>query len=521
MLANHTSLRVPFVRNLEDVAKAHGLSISRQELALLEREVIKCLQSSERLEQLAVERENSNGTRDPGSRPTPDQNDLGAWAWKCSIKVANSGPLSGKRIAIKDSICVRGLPMSIGTAMMADYVADEDATVVSRVLAAGAEVVGKAQCENLCLSGGSHTASSGPVRNPYNPSFSAGGSSSGNAVLIANGDCELGIGGDAGGSIRMPAALTGVFGMKPTFGLVPCTGAFPIESSLDHVGPMAATTRDLATLLSVIAGADGLDYRQRGLPLGVPKYEESLSEDVRGLRFGLLEEGFDSGRETDGAEEQIRAAAELLAERGATVERISIPEHKYGIDIFGGIAVEGGYVQMIRDNGLDYGSISHYPGSLLTHFAKARRERSEHYSSLLKVRILAGALLSEHYHGRFYALARRLATNLSAAYDRAFASVDLLVMPTAAPSPVALPLDLATDDREFQLGDYHHWNTSPFNVTGHPAQNVPCGLSRTGLPVGLMLVGKHWDEPTLLRASQVIEGGLWAGRYKPPVIDKG
>jgi amidase len=516
-LANDTSLQDPLLRDLENIARAHGLSMNRRESAVLEREVLRCLRSSERLEQLAGERVDTYPTRSPGAPPTPNENKFGAWAWKSSIREANDGPLNGKRIAIKDSICVRGLPMSIGTAMMADYVADEDATVVSRVLAAGAEIVGKAQCENLCLSGGSHTATAGPVRNPYNPSFSAGGSSSGNAVLVAVGDCELGIGGDAGGSIRMPAALSGVFGMKPTFGLVPCTGAFPIESSLDHLGPMAANTRDLATLLSVLAGPDRLDYRQRGLPTNIPKYEEALGEGVEGLRFGLLQEGFESLRESDGAEEQIRAAVHLLAEHGGVVEQISIPEHRHGIDIFGGIAVEGGYVQMIRDNGLDYGSIGHYPASLLTHFARARRDRPEHYSNLLKVRILAGALLSERYHGRFYALARRLSANLSAAYERAFASVDVLIMPTAAPSPVALRFGPATPDREFQLGDSHHWNTAPFNVTGHPAQNVPCGLSRSGLPVGLMLVGKHWDEPTLLRTSQIIEDGAWAGRYEPPV----
>ena len=253
----------------------------------------------------------------------------------------------------------------------------------------------------------------------------------------------------------------------------------------------------------------------------MPRYEDGLGAGVQGLRFGLLQEAFDSLRDSDGAEEQIRGAAHLLSAEGGIVRQISIPEHRHGIEIFGGIAVEGGYVQMIRDNGLDYGSIGHYPASLLTHFAEARRARPEHYSSLLKVRILAGALLSEHYYGRFYVLARRLATDLSAAYDRAFASVDVLIMPTAAPSPVALPLDLATDDREFQLGDYHHWNTSPFNVSGHPALSVPCGFSQSGLPVGLMLVAKHWNEPSLLRTSQVIEDGLWSGRHSPPVVAGG
>lgn len=508
----------PSLEELSQLALAHGISIPDRELTLLREQVIQCLGSSARLEEMSAAVAPVGEERDPGRTPGSDENQLGAWAGRCSIKGTPGGPLTGKRIAIKDSICVRGLPMTIGSAIMAGYVADEDATVVSRVLAAGAEIVGKATCENLCVSGGSHTAVSGPVRNPYNPAYSAGGSSSGNAVLIASGECELGIGGDAGGSIRMPAALTGVFGLKPTYGLVPCTGAFPIESSLDHVGPMAATTLDLALLLNCMAGADGLDAKQLGLPQALPRYEERLDEGVGDLKLGLVVEGFNWVQHSDGVRARFSATSAALIEAGARVEEISIPAHEDGIHIFSGIAVEGGYVQMIRDSGLPYGSSSHYPQSLLEYFASARRERAGSFSDLVKVRILAGALLSGRYHGRYYALARQLARGLSDAYDRALSSVDVLMMPTAAPLAVAIPLDVDSPIREFELGDFHHWNTAPFNVSGHPALSVPCGFSRSGLPVGLMLIGKRLDEATLLRVSQVIEDRVWlpcqAGRNR-------
>ena len=201
--------------------------------------------------------------RDAGYRPSDDENPFNAWYWKASIKGAESGKLSGKTVAIKDNICVAGIPMMNGSKVIEGFIPDEDATVVTRVLDAGGEILGKAVCENFCYSGGSHTSATGPVRNPHNPNYMSGGSSSGCAALIVAGECDMAIGGDQGGSIRMPASFSGCYGIKPSYGLVPYTGACAIEHSIDHLGPMAGSTMDCALLLEVLAGYDdGLDPRQ-------------------------------------------------------------------------------------------------------------------------------------------------------------------------------------------------------------------------------------------------------------------
>ena len=185
---------------------------------------------------------------------------------KTSIKGASSGPLKGKKVAIKDNVMVAGVPMMNGNSILEGYVPEIDATVVARLLDAGAEIVGKTHCESYCISGGSHTGAKGPVHNPYKMGYSAGGSSSGSGVVVALGEADMALGGDQGGSIRMPSCWCGIYGMKPTHGLVPYTGIMPIEIFVDHTGPMTATVTDNALMLEVIAGPDGYDPRQYGTP---------------------------------------------------------------------------------------------------------------------------------------------------------------------------------------------------------------------------------------------------------------
>ena len=203
-------------------------------------------------------------------RPADADNPLGGWYVTTRVQTTGDGPLAGRTVAIKDNIEVAGVPMMNGSATVEGFVPRRDATVVTRLLDAGAIITGKAVCENLCFSGGSHTSATGPVRNPWDHSRSAGGSSSGSAALVAAADADLALGGDQGGSIRIPAAFCGVVGHKPTHGLVPYTGAFPIENTLDHLGPITRTVRDAAVMLGVLAGPDGLDPRQRQLPAGRP-----------------------------------------------------------------------------------------------------------------------------------------------------------------------------------------------------------------------------------------------------------
>src|SRR3954454_17179671 len=225
-----------------------------------------------------------------GYRREPEDNPLGAWYYRCSIAGAQEGLLSGKRVVIKDNVCVAGVPMMNGTAVLEGHVPETDASVVTRILDAGANIIGKAVCESLCFSGGSHTSDTGPVLNPHDHSRSAGGSSSGSAALVASGECDMAIGGDQGGSIRIPSCWCGTYGLKPTHGLVPYTGAFPIELTLDHLGPIAATVADVALLLTAVAGEDGFDPRQKDVRVG--DYEGALNGNAQGLRIGVVAEGF-------------------------------------------------------------------------------------------------------------------------------------------------------------------------------------------------------------------------------------
>jgi amidase len=255
-------VNTPSVSELHRIACSYGFDLSDFELEEFRALGASTLRSYARLDQMQAPKLQVKYPRDTGWDPSGGENPYGGWAWRCSIKGAAQGPLSSRTVALKDNICVAAIPMRNGSNVLDGFVPDEDATVVTRILDAGGEIAGKAVCENFCFSGGSHTSDSGPVRNPIDPAFSTGGSSSGSAALVASGAVDMALGGDQGGSIRIPASWCGIVGLKPTHGLVPYTGIFPIEGTLDHTGPMARTVADAALLLEAIAGEDGLDPRQ-------------------------------------------------------------------------------------------------------------------------------------------------------------------------------------------------------------------------------------------------------------------
>jgi amidase len=313
--------------------------------------------------------------RTAGWRPDPADNPYNAWYWRCEIAGAAAGPLAGKRVAIKDNVCLAGVPMMNGSAMLEGYVPDVDATVVTRTLDAGATIVGKAVCEDLCLSTGSHTAFSGPVLNPNDPTRSAGGSSCGSAVLVATGEVDLAIGCDQAGSIRVPAAWTGIVGHKPTYGLVPYSGVFPIELTLDHTGPMGRTVADVARYLEVLAGADGLDPRQPSAP-PTERYSEGLDGELSGLRIGVLAEGFGwEGRSEAAVDEAVRDAAGRLEKAGATVGTVSVPLHQAGLPVWFAIGLEGATELMLKGHGMGTNWKGAYTTSLLDTYRRGLQAR--------------------------------------------------------------------------------------------------------------------------------------------------
>jgi amidase len=340
------------------------------------------------------------------------------------------------------------------------------------------------------------------VLNPHNRTRAAGGSSSGSAVLIVTGEVDMAIGGDQGGSIRMPASFSGCYGLKPTHGLVPYTGAFPIEATLDHVGPMAATVDDVALLLEVIAGPDGLDPRQVGVSVG--DYRSGLDDGVAGLRVGIVDEGFGWPNSEADVDEAVRSAAESLRGQGATVEAVSIPWHRDGVHVWNGIGVEGALSLMVRGNGGGTNLKGFYNTTVMDAYNRGRLRDGGDLSVTVKLVTLLGEYMQTRYGGRYYAKARNLSANLSLAYEEALARFDVLVMPTTPMKATPLPGPDAGKEEIVVRALEMINNTCPFDVTGHPAMSVPCAVS-DGLPVGMMLIGRHWGEATVLRVARACE----------------
>jgi amidase len=449
----------------------------------------------------------------PYQWPAESANGLGAWYVTTEIRTADDGPLAGRKVAIKDNIEVAGLPMMNGSATVEGYVPRRDATVVTRLLDAGATITGKAVCEDLCFSGGSHTSRTGPVRNPWDRTKSAGGSSSGSAALVAAGQVDMALGGDQGGSVRIPSSFCGIVGHKPTHGLVPYTGAFPIENTLDHLGPMARTVRDAALMLGVLGGRDGLDPRQRaGAAAG--DYLADLDAGVAGLRIGVVAEGFGiPDLSQPGVDEAVRAAVGRLAAAGAAVTEVSLPWHRDGLHVWNVIATEGATHQMIDGNGYGMNSPGLYDPELIAHYAKGRREHGPEMSESLKLTTLCGRYTIDRGDGRYYAMARNLALELTAAYDAALANADVLIMPTLPMVATTIPLPGASREEQLARSLEMIANTAPLDVSGHPATSVPAGLS-AGLPVGMMIVGRHFADGTCLRVAQAYENA--AGGFAGP-----
>lgn len=439
--------------------------------------------------------------RTRGLVPHPKRNPHNAWAWKTEVPGAPTGPLAGRTVVLKDNILLAGAPMMNGTTILEDYIPEVDATVVTRILDAGGTIVGKAHCEALCLSGGSHTNATGPVHNPHRTGYSAGGSSSGCAVLVALGEADLAVGCDQGGSIRMPSSFSGTYGMKPTYGLVPYTGIMPIEVFVDHAGPITAGVADNALLLQVLAGADGIDPRQGCVT--VRDYGESLEAGARGLTIGVVREGFGRpGAEPD-VEAAVRRGADLLRRLGADVREVSIPWHERAGAVWVPIGVDGLTNTMMLGDGLGSGRPDLYVTSLTDAF-RAWRGRAEELPDTVKLHLLLGAFIRERYGSRYYGRAVDLARRATAAYDAVLAECDLLLMPTTPMKATPLPAPDAPRAEYHRRATEPTANTMPFNVTHHPAMSVPCGMS-DGLPVGMMLAGRHWDEPTIYRAAHAFE----------------
>ncbi|WP_064444890.1 amidase [Rhodococcus sp. YH3-3] len=496
------SVELPDVASLTRISDGYGLQIDSSDMQIYEAAAGGLLQSWNRVEELYTEIAPVQPVRQ-WETPAAAANANNAWYVTSEIRESMQGSLAGRRIAVKDNTAVAGIPMMNGSRTLEGFVPAEDATVVRRLLDAGAVIAGKATCEDLCFSGGSHTSKPHAVRNPWDHNRSAAGSSSGSAVLVATGEVDMAVGGDQGGSVRMPAAWCGVVGHKPTFGLVPYTGAFPIEQSIDHLGPIARTVTDTALMLSVMAGVDGKDPRQP-TSIEAVDYVAALQESADGLSVGVVVEGFGRGNSDSGSDEVVRRAIEELRTAGLQTEDVSIPWHLDGTAVWDVIATEGATWQMVDGNGYGMNWKGRYDPELIAYYGAQSRRDASQFSETVKLVTLAGRHAIDTEYGRHYAMARNLEAHLAAAYDEALQRYDVLVMPTMPLLPTLLPADGAPIDEVLGRGLEMIGNTCPFDVTGHPACTVPAGMSE-GLPVGLMIIGRRFDDATVLRVAKAFE----------------
>jgi amidase len=498
-------MRAPSPDELRHRARSFGLTLSDADVAGLTRLCAAMGSAYECLDRHGSPKLPVAFGRGPGNAPA--ENPFNAWAWMTEIAGAADGPLKGRRVAIKDNIAVAGIPMRNGSALLADFIPDEDATVVTRILTAGGIIAGKTVCEDLCFSGSSHTSTPLPVLNPRDPKRSAGGSSSGNAAAIAAGDVTMAVGGDQGGSVRTPASWCGIVGLKPTHGLVPYTGAFPVEPSFDHLGPMGKTVADVALLLSVIAGPDGLDPRQ--VNVEVQDYVAAARESGDGLRIGVLREGFGRHESDPQSDNTVHAALSRLSRSGILVEDVSLPLHLDAYQI-GSVAIfEGAADFLFNGNIMGSGFGGYYPERMGAHWAAAWRNNPDALPAIGKFALLFGAHVRDQEQGRTYAKAQNLRRKLRDAYDGLLERYDVLAMPTLPFTAPLLPGSEASLEEVVIAGLNMEGNTAPFDATGHPAITLPCGLAH-GLPVGLMFVSRHFNERNLLRAASSFENlGDW------------
>ncbi|KAF5311550.1 hypothetical protein D9758_017935 [Tetrapyrgos nigripes] len=455
--------------------------------------------------------------------PKAEDNDLGAWAWKFTAKDTqpNNGILAGKTIVMKDNISLAQVPCLLGTDAITDFIPTSDATVVTRSLTAGATILGKAVCENFSMSGTSCSAATGPVDNPYAKGYSTGGSSSGCGALVASGAVDMAIGGDQGGSIRLPASWCGIYGLKPTQGLIPYTGIAHLETTMDHTGPMTRTVLDNAILLKALAGTDNIDDRCRGTPppSQIPDYPSILDQvkaspkPLEGFKIGLLKEGFfdvPSGLNDPRVSKKVREAAEKFKNLGALVEEVSVPLHSTSPTLWHCVVRRGCVPNFF---GGTTGRQGFYMNQLTTKMgALQTAEGWEKVPCSAKDMILNGVYM-QLYYPELYGKATNLIRMLTEQYDEALNKYDVLVMPTIPYLPVSHSPPDATVLEKISKGLGQVLNTCAFDVTGHPALSMPIGMlealeDKIKLPVGLQIVGKHFDESTIYKAAFSWENGF-------------
>jgi aspartyl-tRNA(Asn)/glutamyl-tRNA(Gln) amidotransferase subunit A len=418
-------------------------------------------------------------------------------------------PMMGMPLAIKDNLCTEGVTTTCSSRMLQNFVPPYDATVIAKLRAQGYVLLGKTNLDEFAMGSSTENSAFGPSRNPWNLQCVPGGSSGGSAAAVAADECAAALGSDTGGSIRQPAAFCGVVGLKPTYGRVSRYGLIAFASSLDQIGPITKDVADAAFLLGVIAGHDPMDSTSADVP--VPDYMKALKKkDLKKLKVGIPAEFFAEGLDPE-VEQAVRAAIEELKSLGGEIKEIQLPRTDAAVAVYYVIATAEASSNLARFDGVKFGLRSKDTKDLLDLYTKTRQEG---FGPEVKRRIMLGTYaLSSGYYDAYYGKAQAVRTLIRQDFDAAFKEVDLIVTPVT-PTPAFKLGEKSEDPLQMYLSDIF---TISVNLAGLPAIALPCGFSKAGLPIGLQLIGRAFQEDTLLRAAYAYEQATqW--RAKKPAI---
>src|SRR5881227_2301337 len=412
-------------------------------------------------------------------------------------KLADKGdplpPLAGVPMAIKDVRVTKGVRSTAGSKILENYIPAYDCTAVARLEAAGAIILGKTNCDEFAMGSSNENSAYGSVRNPRDQSRVPGGSSGGSAAVVAAGTAVASLGSDTGGSIRQPAAFCGVVGMMPTYGRVSRYGLIAFASSLDHIGPLTKTVKDAAIVLGVIAGRDPMDSTSADVP--VPDYLAEIEKPIRGMKLGVAKEYFGDGLDEE-VRQAVKTAIDKLKGLGCEIVPVSLPHTPYAIPTYYLIATAEASANLARYDGVRY---SHRARGVKTLSEMYRRSRDEGFGAEVKRRIMLGTYaLSAGYYDAYYLKAQKVRTLLTRDFDEAFQRVDAIVTPTCPTAAFRLG-EKSNDPLSMYLADIY---TVTADLAGIPGISVPCGETKEKLPIGLQILGKHFDEATILRIAR-------------------
>jgi aspartyl-tRNA(Asn)/glutamyl-tRNA(Gln) amidotransferase subunit A len=407
------------------------------------------------------------------------------------------GPLAGIPIAMKDNLCTRGVPTTCSSKILKGFVPPYDATVVTRLKKAGAVILGKTNMDEFAMGSSTENSAFEKTCNPWDVSRIPGGSSGGSAAAVAASEAVAALGSDTGGSIRQPAALCGIVGLKPTYGRVSRYGLVAFASSLDQIGPLTKDVTDMALMMNVIGGHDPNDSTSAPSPM--PDLTRTLSEGVAGLRIGVPKEYFAGGIDAS-VSAAVLSAIDLFKKQGAKVVDVSLPHSEYAIATYYLVSTAEASSNLARYDGVRYGHRTSHSGDSLS--ALYMKSRQEGFGPEVKRRIMLGTyVLSSGYYDAYYKKAQQARTLIKGDFDRAFQEVDLVIAPTT-PTPAFRFGEKTDDPLQMYLSDIF---TISANLAGIPAMSLPCGFSEGGLPIGFQLLGRPFDEETILRAAFAFE----------------